>query len=115
QPRQVVEDVEHSIRGLVGRDWRVPVPGTVGILVELVSGSDAAVHSGHVEAEGPILRLACSRGLRGGGACGKRKHCGSGERGRCECEGKQSNHLKALRTDSLSLDKVRASRQGKSG
>ena len=61
--RQIVEDVERAVAGLVGRDRRVLRPSAVGILIEIVPGHDARIHAGKVEAKRAILRLGRRRRL----------------------------------------------------
>ncbi len=96
--RQVVEDVERTIVRLVGGDRRGLRPGAVGELIEIVAGSDAAVHSGGIEPERAILRLGRRRSDRDAfGLDRRRGNLGNGRRTSDQRRGrrkkrKRSNH-----------------------
>ena len=54
--RQIVEQAEHAVIGLVRRDRGILGPGAIGIGVEIIARKDGRIHSRRVETEAAELR-----------------------------------------------------------
>ena len=78
--RQIVEQSEHAVIRLVGRDRGVLGPSAIGIIVEIIARYDIDIHAGLVETEGADRRLG-PRGRfhrRSGFRHGRRHRCRHG-------------------------------------